>query len=102
LEKDPAERYQSMRELAVDLKRLTRHTQEQQPAPGIRPPRRTGMARVAPAVALVVGAGTTAWWLPRADVLENPIADARYTRLTDFDGSELDASISRTGRFLAF
>ena len=102
LEKDPAERYQSMREVAVDLKRLTRHTQEQEPAPGIRPPRRTGMAWVAPAVALVVGAGTTAWWLPRPDVLENPIADARYTRLTDFDGSELDASISRDGRFMVF
>ena len=102
LEKDPAERYQSMREVAVDLKRLTRHTQEQEPAPGIRPPRRTGVAWVAAAVALVVGAGTTAWWLPRPDVLENPIADARYTRLTDFDGSEMDASISRDGRFMVF
>ena len=41
LEKDPAERYQSMREVAVDLKRLTRHTQEQEPARATRLPRRT-------------------------------------------------------------
>ena len=101
LEKDPAERYQSMREVAVDLKRLTRHTQEQRPAPGIRPPRSTGMAWVAAAAALVAGAGVT-WWLPGSDVFENPIADARYTRLTDFDGSEMDASISRDGRFIVF
>ena len=102
LEKDPAERYQSMREVAVDLKRLTRHTQEQEPARATRPPRRLSVAWVTAAAALVVGAGVTALWLPRTDVLENPIADARYTRLTDFDGSEIDASISRDGRFMVF
>jgi len=103
LEKDPAERYQSMREVAVDLKRLTRHTPEHVPAPGgIPSPRRTGMALVAAAAAFVVGAGATAWWRPGSNMPENPIADARYTRLTDFDGSELDASISRDGRFMVF
>jgi serine/threonine protein kinase len=102
LEKDPAERYQSMREVAVDLKRLTRHTQEQGSAHGSRPPRRTGMALVAALAALVAGAGATAWWLPGSNVLENPIANARYTQLTDFDGSEMDASISRDGRFMVF
>ena len=101
LEKDPAERYQSMRELAIDLKRLMRHTPAGKPALGIPSPRRS-TTWVAAAAALVVGAGATAWWLPRADVLENPIANARYTRLTDFDGSELDASISRDGRFMVF
>ena len=102
LEKDPAERYQSMREVAVDLKRLTRHSQEQAPAHSIRPRRLAGMAWVAAAAALAAGAGVTAWWLPGSDELENPIADARYTRLTDFDGSEMDASISRDGRFMVF
>jgi serine/threonine protein kinase len=102
LEKDPAERYQSMRELAVDLKRLTRLTHQHEPAPGIRSSRRRGMMWLAAAAALVVGAGVTAWWLPRTDVLENPIANARYTQLTDFDGSETDASISRDGRFMVF
>ena len=92
-----------MREVAVDLKRLTRHTQEQEPARATRPPRRMSVAWVTAAAALLVGAGVTAWWLlPRTDALENPIANARYTRLTDFDGSEIDASISRDGRFMVF
>jgi Tol biopolymer transport system component len=60
------------------------------------------MTWVAAAAALIFGAGMTAWWLPRTDTLENPIANARYTRLTDFDGSESDASISRDGRFMVF
>ena len=102
LEKDPAERYQSMREVAVDLKRLARHTQEHLPATGVRSPRRTGMAWLAAAAAVVVAAGLTAWRLPGSGVPGNPIAEARYTRLTDFDGSEMDASISRDGRFIVF
>lgn len=32
----------------------------------------------------------------------SPIADARFQRLTDFDGAELAAAISRDGRFVAF
>jgi serine/threonine protein kinase/Tol biopolymer transport system component len=102
LEKDPAERYQSMRELAIDLKRVLRHTHEREPAAVIRAPRRTIVTWLAAAVALVVGAAMTASWLPRTDRLDNPIANARYTQLTDFDGSEMDASISRDGRFMVF
>jgi serine/threonine protein kinase/Tol biopolymer transport system component len=102
LEKDPAERYQSMRELAVDLKRLTRHRPEQDLAPGTQPARGTRMAWIAAATAVVAALGLVAW-LPRgSDLPENPIANARYTRLTDFDGSEMDGSISRDGRFIVF
>jgi len=37
-----------------------------------------------------------------AAVARNPIADARFLRLTDFDGVEQAAAISRDGRFVAF
>jgi Tol biopolymer transport system component len=35
-------------------------------------------------------------------VWQNPLAEARFTRLTDFEGSEHDAAISPDGRFVAF
>jgi len=33
---------------------------------------------------------------------DNPLADARFTRVTDSEGSEFDAAISPDGRFVAF
>ena len=42
-------------------------------------------------------------WLPRGDPdIPNPIADARFQPLTDFDGSEDAAAVSRDGNFVAF
>ncbi len=53
---------------------------------------------------LVVAAATiTAWVLvPLDGVPRNPLADARFERLTDFGGIEQAAAISRDGRFVAF
>jgi Tol biopolymer transport system component len=39
---------------------------------------------------------------PGESLSSNPLAHARFTRLTDFEGSELDASISPDGKFVAF
>jgi Tol biopolymer transport system component len=33
---------------------------------------------------------------------QNPLAEARFTRLTDFEGAEHDAAISPDGKFVAF
>jgi eukaryotic-like serine/threonine-protein kinase len=47
LEKDPGERYQSMREMVVDLRRVARHSGETSapvlPAPAAPPPKRRGL-----------------------------------------------------------
>lgn len=52
---------------------------------------------------LLLGAGAVAWFLERSDYFwQNPLANARFTRLTDFDGVEQDAVISRDGKFVAF
>ena len=37
-----------------------------------------------------------------SSALANPLANAQFTRFTDFEGSENDAAISRDGRFVAF
>ena len=43
-------------------------------------------------------------WIPRgtAGALDNPFANAQFTRLTDFEGAELDAAISPDSKFVAF
>jgi Tol biopolymer transport system component len=43
------------------------------------------------------------WHLWQRDYLwRNPLADARITRLTDFEGDETDAAISPDGKFVVF
>ena len=47
--------------------------------------------------------GVVAWRLRESDYFwKNPLAGARFTRLTDWEGSEVDAAISRDGKFVAF
>ncbi len=52
------------------------------------------------AVVLAIGAEL---WLQRTEYFwRNPIADARFQTVTDFDGVEQDAALSRDGHFVAF
>jgi Tol biopolymer transport system component len=107
LEKDPADRFQSMRELVVDLRREARRTLEH-PIARIATMSSRGSRRWVVAVALfgtAVVAGALIWAVPgsrSARDPENPLANARFTRITDFAGDELDAAISPDGRFVAF
>jgi len=105
LENDPADRYQSMRELVVDLRRVTRHrTSEQVPAAALARPNRRWPVATAAVVALVAtGALAGSWVLrDRAPIDENPLAGARFTRFTNFDGTERTGAISPDGKFVAF
>lgn len=55
------------------------------------------------ATGLILTAALTMWLLQqRGRSPENPLADARFVQLTDFDGIELAAAISRDGRFVTF
>jgi Tol biopolymer transport system component len=108
LEKDPADRFQSMRELVVDLRREARRTIEHPVAAVAGTPGR-GSRRWVVAVACLstaVLAALLIWGVPwsrgSAGEPENPLANARFTRVTDFAGDELDAAISPDGRFVAF
>jgi len=51
-------------------------------------------------VALAIGASL---WFQRTEYFwRNPIADARFQTVTDFEGVERDAAVSRDGHFVAF
>jgi Tol biopolymer transport system component len=55
---------------------------------------------LAAGVALAIGAGL---WLHRTEYFwRNPIADARFQTVTDFDGLEQAAALSRDGHLVAF
>jgi Tol biopolymer transport system component len=76
------------------------------PAPSERSARRpfplrpTFLLALAAGVVLVVGAS---FWLRETEFFwRSPIADAHFERVTDFDGVEQAAAVSRDGRFVAF
>jgi serine/threonine protein kinase/Tol biopolymer transport system component len=108
LEKDPGDRCQTMRDLVVDLRRAGRQSEEQpRPAIAQRPAatqrnRRRSWIWLA-AAGVVLAAGFSGYWLRSPDPAErNPLTNAKFTRLTDFEGAELEAEISPDGRFVAF
>jgi serine/threonine protein kinase/Tol biopolymer transport system component len=106
LESDPADRYQSMRELVVDLRRLVRQKAADHPPAAVVGPKRYASLSWALMVMLVaiLLAGFGAWILahrpPRT--VQNPLANAQFARLTDFEGAETNPAISSDGKFVAF
>jgi serine/threonine protein kinase/Tol biopolymer transport system component len=104
LEKDPAERYQSMREMVVDLRRVARHSGETTtilPRPGAKPlPRRKAYvgAGIGIAVLLLV-AGGFKYFYPSALTVGSP---SEWTQLTNFTDSAVAPALSPDGRTVAF
>ncbi|HEY2677352.1 MAG TPA: protein kinase [Steroidobacteraceae bacterium] len=109
LAKDPAKRYQSVAALAQDLRRYL----QGQPVEAL-PPRfadrlqkfvRRNKAVVgisATAIAAIVAATVFLIMAPQRRSDNDPFAEAKVTRLTDFTGTEQAAAISRDGRYVAF
>jgi serine/threonine protein kinase len=105
LEKDPVDRHQSIREMVVDLRRALRAQPAAEPtAPLPDRPRSAGSRwLVGAALALTLAAGSAVWlWRRQPPPPPDPLASARITRLTDFEGSEMSAAISRDGKLVAF
>ena len=108
LSKRPRNRYASTEDLARELATVRDHLSEATSALGSPPldsaPIRKGWRIPAAIGAVVLLAVGLAEWRRRqgVDSWTNPFAGARFTRLTDWDGSELDAAISRDGKMVAF
>src|SRR5206468_544458 len=103
-EKEPSDRYQSMRDMVVDLKRLQRIKPADSALPlGERAMGRPWRLYTGVALVLAIGLFASMWYLDRAEFFwTNPLANAQFTRLTDFEGAEFDAAISADGKFVAF
>ena len=73
-------------------------------SPSSAPPARSRLvARGAVALALLLVAGAVSWFaIDRTFIWHNPLAGAKFSRLSDFAGSEQAVTISPNGRFVAF
>ena len=97
LEKDPAERYQSTREMVVDLRRLTRQSGETLAPSPPHPVRRFKWAAAAALIVLVLAAG-----IAMIVLKSRQGAEPQYTQLTNFADSATSPALSPDGRMLAF
>jgi eukaryotic-like serine/threonine-protein kinase len=105
LEKDPAERYQSMREMVVDVRRIARHSAETAaptvPAPAPRPklgrPAYIAAGLIVLAL-LLIGGGAKYFFSAKSPVTST----SEYTQITNFTDSAVAPALSADGRMVAF
>jgi serine/threonine protein kinase/WD40 repeat protein len=99
LEKDPAQRFQSMREMVVDLRRLARQGDTTGTRTG-----RPGESRAVPlvtiaSVIIVAVAAAAVWFARRAPAAPDR---SQYVQLTNFADSATSPALSPDGRMLTF
>jgi eukaryotic-like serine/threonine-protein kinase len=99
LEKDPADRYQSMRDLVVDLRRLVR--QRSDAAAPIKTGSRPTWVWLAATLGVLVLAAAGVLFLSRGGQSDEP-PSLEYTALTNFADSAVAPALSPDGRILAF
>jgi Tol biopolymer transport system component len=99
LAQDPDDRWQS----AKDIKAVLGWAGQKQPVVGVKmKPARWTWVAAAILAALAMGAAVT-WRVRGASPgADNPLANAQFTRFTDFEGAEHDAALSPDGKFVAF
>jgi serine/threonine protein kinase len=105
LEKDPSERYQTTRDLVVDLRRLAqRKASETAPILLQEKPQLSGIGMwIVAATAIFLALAGTFWFLLRSESEPpNVFADAAFTKFTNFPGDEISAAISPDGKVVVF
>lgn len=104
---DPDDRWQAAADVRSELLWAAQPAQAPEKKIGAFPAAAAGTRGrlyVLLAAAVLLAAGLAIGWLARrpAAAEANPLADATFTKLTDFEGVERDAVISPDGRFVAF
>ncbi len=107
LEKEPEDRYQSAKEIAVDLRRLKRDTDSGRAAvagaAGVAAPTKKRWKVLAPVAALVaLGIGAALWFQFLRPSSKSEMAPMRVLPLTTLSGSEIDPALSPDGNQVAF
>jgi eukaryotic-like serine/threonine-protein kinase len=101
LEKDPSDRFQSMRDVVVDLRRVVRQSAEAPSAFAATPRSRRARQSLTALAALVIAAVTSALFVARLQRPAEPIL-REYAQLTNFADSATSPALSPDGRMLAF
>ena len=105
LEKRPEQRFQSASDLAFALEALSDSggISAAQSAERTRKPPPQWLALTALGLGFVLVAGFVVWIAANRarPAAENPLADAEFTRLSDFTGAETNPAISPDGKFVA-
>jgi hypothetical protein len=103
LRKDPERRSQLIKDVKIALEELKEESDSGKLA-GVHVARRSRLWlawTIAAAVLLALAAAL--WYLGRSTVRgDNPLANAQFSRLTNFEGAEGEAVISADGKFVAF
>ena len=108
LAKESRNRYASTEDLARELTTIRDNLSEATSAIGVPqaepvPARRRWWIPAVIAAAILLALGIAGWRLRQSDYFwKNPLAGAHFTRLTDWEGSEVDAAMSSDGKFVAF
>jgi serine/threonine protein kinase/Tol biopolymer transport system component len=106
LEKDCDIRYQGVAELRADLKRLKRDTSSGKNTAATlfqrAAPAKSRWVWIAAAIAATAVLSTLFFLLRPQATFQNPLSNAQFTRLTDFEGTKTDPVISPDGKFVAF
>jgi eukaryotic-like serine/threonine-protein kinase len=105
LEKDPAIRFQSMREVVAELRRLLRHSSETSAArpEAVRRFRRGRLAIAGGITAVVIlGAAAATRYVVGDPTRGSQPASVQYTQLTNFADSAVQPSLSPDGKMLTF
>ena len=100
LEKDPKRRLRDIGDARLEIEEALGASPDRLRA-AARPARLTWWAAAGAGLLVIGGAAT--WQLQRSEYFwRNPLDGAAFTRLTDFEGAEHHAAISRDGNFVVF
>jgi serine/threonine protein kinase/Tol biopolymer transport system component len=99
LEKNARNRRSTAADVRIDIELALK---EPVAEPALSAPAKSRRAWL-PWAAAVLAAVSAAWVVLRpVAVIDNPLANAQFTRLTDFPGTEEEAAVSPDGRFVVF